>query len=296
MKTRVLRSSLFVLGTTFVISTVTAQPSPGDPGRVGSGYVEVEGGRIFYEAAGHGPAVVMIHDGLLHRETWNAQFASFAASHRVIRWDRRGYGRSESPSAPFVNLHDLLAVMTALEVEQASLVGCSSGSLLAIEFALDRPDMVSSLILESPIVSGFGFSKHFEMPAARGKPARDAPVDQKIEYWTARDPWVMSAEDTAARKAMRSLLVENPQNLTGSGSFARWPGWSCMRRLSEIKAPTLIVVGESDIADVHAHAGVIQAGIKGSKRVVLIQSGHLAHFEVSDVFNRLVLDFLDPSQ
>jgi pimeloyl-ACP methyl ester carboxylesterase len=52
------------------------------------------------------------------------------------------------------------------------------------------------------------------------------------------------------------------------------------------------IVGESDIPDVHAHAGVIQAGIKGSRRVVLTQSGHLAHFELPDRFNRLVLDFL----
>jgi len=276
------------------IQKVAVQPSSGEPGEIESGYVEVEGGKIFYEAAGHGPAVVMIHDGLLHRETWNAQFTSFADSHRVIRWDRRGYGRSNSPNAPFVNFEDLFALMTALEVEHASLVGCSSGSLLAIEFALSHPDMVSSLVLVGPIVSGFGFSKHFETRGDRGQPNRDAPVDQKVAYWTARDPWLMAPGSTAARKAMRSLLVENPQNLTGSGSFARWPGFSCMGRLSEIKVPSLIVVGESDIPDVHSHAGVIQAGIKGSRRVVLTHSGHLAHFEVPDVFNRLVLDFLKP--
>ena len=92
---------------------------------------------------------------------------------------------------------------------------------------------------------------------------------------------------------MKRLLVENPQNMTGSGSFARWPGFSCMGRLSEIEVPTLIVVGESDIPDVHTHAGVIQAGIEGSKRVVLTHSAHLAHFEVPEVFNPLVFDFLE---
>ena len=93
---------------------------------------------------------------------------------------------------------------------------------------------------------------------------------------------------------MRSLLDENPQNLTGSGSFARWPGFSSKGRLPEIKVPTLIVVGESDMPDVHTHAGVIQAGIKDSKREILPHSGHLAHFEVPEAFNRLVLDFLEP--
>jgi pimeloyl-ACP methyl ester carboxylesterase len=293
MKTRTLRTVLFVLGVS-VINAVAAQPSPGEPGPVESGFVEVEGGRIFYEAAGHGPAVVMIHDGLLHRETWDAQFATFASSHRVIRWDRRGYGRSDRPNAQFSNLDDLFALMKALEVERASLVGCSFGSLVAIEFTLDHPDMVSSLTLVGPIVSGFGFSDHFKTRGDRGMPGRDAPVEQKIEYWTATDPWIMAPESTAARKTMRSLLIENPQNLTGAGGFARFPGWTSMGRLSEINVPTLLVVGESDIPDVHSHAGVIQAGISGSSRVVLTHSGHLPHLEVPDAFNQVVLDFLEP--
>ena len=208
MKTSVLRTLLLGLAMTCIINAVEAQPSHGESGAVESGYVEVEGGKIFYEAAGLGPAVVMIHDGLFHRETWNPQFVSFTESHRVIRWDRRGYGRSDSPNAPFTNLDDLFALMTALEVERASLVGCSSGGLLAIEFTLVHPDMVSSLVLEGPIVSGFGFSEHFRTRGDRGIPNRDAPVDQRIEYWTATDPWARSTtpwqSSTWARSSSRS--------------------------------------------------------------------------------------------
>jgi pimeloyl-ACP methyl ester carboxylesterase len=69
-----------------------------------------------------------------------------------------------------------------------------------------------------------------------------------------------------------------------------------MERLSEIQVPTLIVVGESDIPDVHAHAGVIEAGIEGSRREVLTHAGHLAHFERPDKLNRLVLEFLQSIQ
>lgn len=293
MKAANLRAVLCVLAVS-AVNAVAAGPAREGPGAVESGYVEVEGGKVFYEAVGDGPAIVMIHDGLLHRETWNDQFAAFAESHRVIRWDRRGYGRSESPTAPFRNLDDVFALMKALEVERASLVGCSSGSLTAIEFALEHPDMVSSLVLVGPIVSGFGFSEHFKTRGNRGMPNRDAPVDERIEYWTATDPWETAPESTDARKTIKNLLVANPQNMRGSGSFARWPGFSCMGRLSEIEVPTLIVVGESDIPDVHAHAGVIEAGIEGSRRVVLAHGGHLIHFEAPDAFNRVVLDFLEP--
>ena len=295
MTTRIPGILFCVLGVG-AVNWTAAQPSSGAPVAVESGHVQVEGGRIFYEAAGRGPAVVMIHDGLLHRETWDAQFTALAENHRAIRWDRRGYGRSDIPSAPFVNVDDLHSLMTALEVERASLVGCSFGSLVATEFTLEHPDMVSSLVLVGPIVSGFGFSDHFRTRGGREMPGREAQVDQKIEYWAASDPWIMAPENTAARQKMRSLLTKNPRNLTGSGQFARSPGWSCMGRLSEIEVPTLIVVGESDIPDVHSHAGVIQAGIAGSTRVVLPGSGHLPHIEVPDEFNRVVLEFLDPTR
>ncbi len=275
---------------------VTTMPSLADeatePLAVEEGYVEVDGGRIFYEVAGHGPPVVMIHDGLLHHETWDPQVDAFAKSYRVIRWDRRGYGRSDKPQAPFSPRDDLLAVMNALGVERATLMGCSSGGLLAIEFALDHPEMVSSLVLVGPIVSGFGFSQHFRTRGQRGEPGRDAPVEERIEYWSRKDPWIMAPESAAARERMRELLIANPQNMEGSGRYARRPDQPALGRLAEIHAPTLIVAGESDIPDVHVHIGAIQAGIGGSERVVLARSGHLCHLEVPDAFNKAVLDFL----
>jgi len=294
MKANILRIWSFVLA--IIVIQVMVEPSSAETFSVDSGFIEVNGGSIFYEAAGNGPAVIMIHDGILHRETWNAQFTLFAGSYRVIRWDRRGYGRSDSPNAPFSNLDDLLTLMDALKVERATLMGCSSGGLLAIDFTLEHPERVSSLILVGPIISGFGFSRHFNTRGDRGMPRADAPVDEKITYWVRKDPWITAPESQAAKDKMGKLLTANPQNLGGSGRYARGPGRSAMALLSEIKAPTLILAGESDIPDVHAHIGVIQAGIAGSQRVVLPHSGHLAHFEVPEEFNRVVLDFLKTTE
>lgn len=261
-------------------------------GSLESGYVEVDNGRIFYEAKGSGPALVMIHDGLLHRETWDAQFDEFSDARRVIRWDRRGYGRSDKPHAPFSNRDDLMAVFKHLDVSRATLMGCSSGSLLATEFALDHPEKVSGLILVGPIVSGFGFSEHFRTRGNRGVPGRDAPVEQEIHYWTSIDPWILAPESQAARETMRALLEANPQNLGGSRGLSLPPDQPTFKRLPRIKVPTLIVAGESDIPDVHTHIGVIHAAIEGSEHVVLTKSGHLCHLEVPGVFNQLVRDFL----
>lgn len=260
---------------------------------VESGYIEVDGGRIFYEAAGQGPVIVMIHDGLLHRETWNAQFSVFAKRYRAIRWDRRGYGRSTEPTKQFSQLDDLGSVIKALKIDRATLLACSAGGLLAIHFALDHPRIVSALVLVGPIVSGMEFSDHFASRGDRGRPANDARIEQKIEYWASKDPWIMAPESAAARQKLKTLMTANPQNLMGAGQqFATWPDQPALPRLSQIKVPTLLVVGESDIPDVHAHVGAIQAGIAGSKRVVLNHSGHLPHIEVPDAFNEVVLGFL----
>ena len=257
-----------------------------------SGHVEVGDGRIFYEASGQGPVVVLVHDGLLHRETWESQFPAFAGPHRVIRYDRRGYGRSDPPRTPFSNHEDLHALLKALKVERATLIGCSYGGLLAIDYALAHPEIVSGLVLEGPIVSGYGFSDHFRGRGGRGMPAPDATVEKQIEYWTGTDPWLLALESTAARARARVLLAANPQNLSAPRGLLRGPKNVALGRLAEIKVPTLIVVGESDIPDVHAHTGAIEAGIAGSRRVVLPHSGHLAHLEAPEAFNQVVLEFL----
>src|SRR5262245_21716448 len=259
---------------------------------VQAGYIDVGGGRIFYEAVGQGPVIVMFHDGLLHRETWDAQFVSFAKNYRVIRWDRRGYGRSDVPKAPYSDLDDLLVLLKHLKVERATIMGCSAGGMLSIHMALDHPELVSALILVGPIVSGFRFSDHFIKRGERGMPNNNAPVEQKIDYWTSKDPWIIAPENTAAKKRMKELLTANPQNLSVPFQYIRLPSDPALGRLSQIKVPTLIVVGESDVPDVHAHVGAIESGITNSKRVVLVHSGHLPHMEVPDVFNRVVLDFL----
>jgi pimeloyl-ACP methyl ester carboxylesterase len=257
-----------------------------------SGTIDADGGSVYYEAAGEGPALIMIHDGLLHSATWDEQFNSFSSSYRVIRWDRRGYGKSESPKKPFSHLDDLRALMDHLGIEEATLMGCSSGGLLAIDFTLEHPKRVSALVLVGPIISGFSFSKHFSNRGERGIPAQNAPVETKIQYWSWKDPWITAPESTAAKKRMEKLLTENPQNLVGSGRFARSPGRPALSLLSDIKIPTLLVVGESDIPDVHAHVGAIEAGIPGSQRIVIPRSGHLVHFEKPKEFNHSVSEFL----
>jgi 3-oxoadipate enol-lactonase len=284
-----LKRILLILSTLLIAPGLQArQATPA----LDSGFVDVEGGKIFYEATGRGPVIVMTHDGILHRETWNAQFSALAGQYRLIRWDRRGYGKSPAATEPFSHLDDLLALTKALKVEHATFMGCSAGSLITQYFALAHPELVTSLVLVGPITSGAQFSDHFRVRGDRGQPGEGATPEQTVDYWTKTDPWIMAAESAQGRSTMRSLLTANPQDLKASSAPAIWPKESALPRLGEIKVPTLIIVGEADIPDVHAHSGAIQAAIPGAKRIVLTHSGHLPQVEVPDAFNRAVLDFL----
>ena len=97
-------------------------------------------------------------------------------------------------------------------------------------------------------------------------------------------------DDATAFNAEKKAVIE------GKGVLNNRLSEFFMRGLAEIGVPTLIVVGEADIPDVHAHAGVIDNAISDSRRVILNHSGHLAHLEVPDEFNALVLAFLDSAK
>jgi 3-oxoadipate enol-lactonase len=118
-------------------------------------------------------------------------------------------------------------------------------------------------------------------------------VAEQLHYWTTTDPWIVAAGNDGARQRLRALLAANPNNLRQRVDLEQRPASAALERLGQISVPTLLVVGEADIPDVHAHSGAIEAGIPGARRVVLSGSGHLPQLEVPDAFNRIVLEFLD---
>jgi pimeloyl-ACP methyl ester carboxylesterase len=106
------------------------------------------------------------------------------------------------------------------------------------------------------------------------------------------DPWLIASTNRAARERFREIMTANPHNMTRTGRYSRPASRPAIGKLREIRVPTLIVVGESDMPDVHAHCGAIQAGIPNSRRIVVPGAGHFVHLELPDEFNQLVTRFL----
>jgi pimeloyl-ACP methyl ester carboxylesterase len=260
-----------------------------------SGYVAVGPDKIFYDLAGQGSVIVCIHDGNLHREVWDEQLSYFSKNHRVVRYDRRGYGKSLAASAPYTNLDDLNALFAALRIDKACLMGMSAGGRLAVDFALRYPEKVTSLVLVGAVVGGLPFTSHMTDRGGHqpqfGTGDAVKYLEQSRLYYVTEDPYTIFSENRAAKEKAKRLVLENPRH-PGVSRNEPTEAVPAYRRLAEIKVPALILVGEYDIPDVHAHAGALNAGIPGSRRDVIRRSAHLAPLEQPEAFNRAVAEFL----
>jgi pimeloyl-ACP methyl ester carboxylesterase len=140
-------------------------------------------------------------------------------------------------------------------------------------------------------VSGFPYTDHFlDRGMRNSQPFEKGDVTGGLSNW-AKDKYLLAPGHDAAKKRLLDLLTANPQDMTHS-DYAR-PTLPALPRLKEIRIPTLILVGDGDIPDVHAHAGAIEAGIPGSKRVIIPETGHLMYLEKPEEFSRAVIAFID---
>src|SRR5437868_14453827 len=112
-----------------------------------SGFAHSGNAQIYYETAGAGQPLIMIHAGVADSRQWNNEFAFFAQRMRVVRYDLRGYGKSLPVDGEFSNMGDLLALLAHLQIDQpAVIMGCSMGGGLALDVALAHPSRERALI------------------------------------------------------------------------------------------------------------------------------------------------------
>jgi 3-oxoadipate enol-lactonase len=266
-------------------STKVAQSGPGS-------FVQVEGSRIYFEECGTAPrTVVLVHDGVLHSAVWDDVWPEFCKHFHTIRYDRRGYGRSPAAAAWHSETDDLAALLRHLKVAHAALVGSSHGGEISINFTLDHPEIVQQLVLVGAVVGGMPYSQHFlERGNALFQPLEKGDMQGAISA-ASKDKYLIAPGNDAAKKRMTELLSANPQDMTHAD--LELPVKPALPRLREIRIPTLVLVGDADIPDVHSHAGAIEAGIPRARRVVIKDVGHLMYLEKPAEFGRLVIGFIE---
>ena len=277
--------------------------------------ITVRGADLAYDEAGSGPAVVFVHAALADRRMWDHQFAALASRYRVIRYDLRGYGESADAAGSVAHHEDLLALLDALALERAALVGCSMGGQYALDAALAAPERVSALGLICSWVSGLAF------PDETARLMQDAvraavPDERRRAYRERTAPRVDPADVAAIAEANVRVMVAGPGRQLDDldpavrdlalemcrGVFMReWTGPvfeeldaepPAVDRMHEVGAPTLVIAGLADVPGVLTAADLLARGIPGARRLDLADTGHLPPLERPHEVTSALTDFL----
>ena len=269
-----------------------------------TGFAHVNGTELYYEVAGTGHPFTLIHGLLLDRRSWDDQFEMFAQQYRMLRYDLRGWGDSaqEEAEPPFSPRQDLFSLLQFLNIDKTYLLGLSGGGTLALDFTLEHPDKVDALILVSSDPSGYAPPMTVAIQTFAGRyygalQQKDiaGAVEATVRFWTDGPRRASEQVDAQARERIATL---SRQHIERHGDFMAHEQHMipleppAIKRLAEVRVPTLIVVGDEDVPEVIEATSILEQGIAGAQRVVIAETAHHLHMEKPEEFNRAVLDFL----
>ena len=253
--------------------------------------------RLYYEVRGEGDPLLLITGLGMSLVSWHRNLSDLAGRFRVIAFDNRGAGLSDNPGGPYTTrqmARDALAVLDALGVEAAHVLGVSIGGLIAQEFAIDFPSRVRRLILACAYAGG----------------ARDVQPESRVAEPVFQRNWgtFEQALRGSAPFVYASRTVEDHGELIEEDIARRlpWPpsGRSFRRRLDAcyahnswdrlhlITAPTLVVHGEADQLVPTPNARLIAGRIPGAKLAIVPGAAHMVFSEAAAAFNEAVTSFL----
>ncbi|MEJ2709878.1 MAG: alpha/beta hydrolase [Anaerolineales bacterium] len=265
-----------------------------------SGLAAINNAHIYYEIAGEGRPLVMIHAGVADSRQWDNEFAYFAQRFRVLRYDLRGYGKSEPVAGEYSHFQDLNALLDYLHLDQPLiLMGCSMGGGLAMDFALAQPSRVKALIMVDSGPPGL----ELDVPApakfeAAEKAYEAGDLDRVAEIET--QIWFdgMDRTPTQVNQSMRRLAYEMNRNalaLEARGLGKRLPDAQvpAVERLSELHLPVLVIVGAQDIPYIQAAADYMQEKIPSARKAIIQDAAHLSNMDHPAEFQRIIDAFLE---
>lgn len=265
-----------------------------------SGFVDHGNVRLYYETAGQDVPFVMIHAGVADSRQWNNEFEFFARNYQVVRYDMRGYGKSEPVEGEFNHLDDLIAVLNALEIrEPVILMGCSMGGGLAMDFALTHPSRVKALIMVGSGPSGLELdvpspAKFAEAEKAFEAGDLDLVAEIETQIWfdgAGRRPEQVNQEMRKLLYEMnRQALAHEVKQLGKRLPNAQTPAFD---RLGELKIPALIIVGAHDTPYILAAADYMAERIPSAQKAVIEDAAHLPNMDHPEEFQTVVTNFLD---
>ncbi|HEX8748890.1 MAG TPA: alpha/beta hydrolase, partial [Pyrinomonadaceae bacterium] len=234
---------------------------------VESGFAEIPGVQAYYESAGEGgPVLMLVHAGIADARMWDGQFKVFARSFRVVRYDRRGFGRTQvaDGGCNYSHHEDLHRLLRFLGIERAILVGCSQGGKTVMDFTLEHPHMTQALVLVASALGGFEFGgeqprQFAELERADERGDTERVNELELQIWVDgphREPHEVDARLRERVREMNRIALSAAQGTEQPLEPA------AINRLAEIRVPTLVVTGDLDTPKTLAAARVLSDKIE----------------------------------
>lgn len=277
--------------------SIAAETSSASEPKVETGFAEVNGTRLYYEIAGTGDPIVLIHGNFGDRRYFDGQFDVLARDHRVLRYDIRGYGKSMLPDegVPYSDFEDLEALMAHLDIDRAHIAGFSLGSGTAVDFCLAYPDRCRSLIAIGPWFHGYDsplaqalFQDFGKISAAAVSGGRDAALKQLL----AATWWYPEKVPPKAFDRVKAIWSDYEFWHFKNPDPRRVLTPPAADQLEKITVPALIITAEYDLDACRAVAQQMDTRIPDSTMVDLANATHFMFMEEPEQVNAAMLDFL----
>jgi pimeloyl-ACP methyl ester carboxylesterase len=266
---------------------------------IASGFAEINSARIYYETAGDGPPFVMIHAGVADSRQWNGQFAYFSREFRVLRYDMRGYGKSEPVAGDYNHLQDLIELLRYLKIDQPLIVmGCSMGGGIAMDLALEQPSRVKAIIMVGSAPTGLELdvrtpAKFQDVEKAYARADYDRVAELQTQIWfdgEGRSPTQVDPDMRRLAYDMSRLVLSHEAKQLGTRlQNTQVPA---AKRLSELSQPVLVIAGEHDTPYIRAAAAYMADNMPTARLQTMADAAHLPNLDHPEVFQRLVATFL----
>jgi pimeloyl-ACP methyl ester carboxylesterase len=261
----------------------------------------INGIRHYYEVTASGAPLVFVHGYACGVRSWDPQVRVFSRSRRVVTYDVRGHGLTESPEDPAAysqdtSVRDLHGLLTHLKIRRAVVGGLSMGGNIALNFALAHPEMVSKLIVADTGAGSDQWGDWAESCRAYAE-ALDARGMEAFADMACADPLFaryFASGPTAERFIRSCLMTHRARGLahTAREVLIKRPSiYALEPRLRELRVPTLLIVGEHDEPCLKTHRFMADC-ISRSTHLVIRNVGHLTNLEAPAAFNGAVKRFL----
>jgi pimeloyl-ACP methyl ester carboxylesterase len=249
---------------------------------------------INYDVSGRGPAIVLIHGWTHNMSVWDDQVAALKSRYEVVRFDRRGAGKSTGYEDRSADPQDLLLLLEALHIPHAYIVGHSRGGDVALRFAVTYPQRVSGLVLYAAFPEGFPTTPDMDqffasLPVVAQKNGLDS-----VGKLILASPlgWVPPGRNDVVERYRHLWASYSGKDLLDPRPESHRVPRPTPDQIKMIRVPTLVIVGDHEAPFIANAADSLTHLIPGAKKVVIPNAGHGAHFAQPASFNSALMDFV----